>query len=76
MDANRLSKTAKYGIKAMKYSIKSDRASKKAAKARLKLANNQRYIAMTKRKISEMQADPKYKAIIAELRNRYDSVLG
>ena len=76
MDANRLSKTARYGIKAMKYSIKSDRAAKKAAKARLKLANNQRYISMTKRKVSDMQTDPKYAAIIAELRNRYGSVLG
>ena len=76
MDANRLSKTARYGIKAMKYSIKSDKAAKKAAKARLRLANNHRYSAMTKRKVSDMQTDPDYAAIIAELRIRYGAVLG
>lgn len=65
-----------YGVLGMKYSIKSDTAAKKAAKARLKLANNQRYIAMTKHKMSDMQTDPKYKAMIAELRNKYGSVLG
>lgn len=66
LDLGRANKAAK---KMAKYRIK-------AAKARLRLANNQRYIAMTKRKVSDMQTDPKYAATVAELRNRYSSVLG
>lgn len=76
IDANRISKITGYGLRAMKYSVKSDKVAKKAAKTRLKLANNQRYINMTKRRISDMQSDPKYQATIAELRKKYGSVIG
>ena len=54
VDANRLSKTTGYGVKAMKYSIKSDAVAKKAAKARMKIANNERYVAKMNRKISSL----------------------
>lgn len=76
IDANRISKITGYGLKAMSYSVKSDKVAKKAAKIRLKLANNQRYINMTKRRVSDMQSDPKYQATIAELRKKYGSVIG
>ena len=52
IDANRLSKTAAYGAKAMKYSVKSDKVAKKAAKARMKIAKNERYIATMNKKVS------------------------
>lgn len=52
------------------------KVAKKAAKTRLKLANNQRYINMTKRRVSDIQSDPKYQATIAELRKKYGSVIG
>ena len=45
MKANRLSKSAGYGLEAMNYSIKSDKMAKKAAKARMKIAANESYIA-------------------------------
>lgn len=57
MDANRISKTAGYGIKAMKYSIKSDKAAKKAAKIRAKIANDQYYISKMKVKISSISQE-------------------
>ena len=57
IDANRLSKTAGYGAKAMKYSIKSDIVAKKAAKARMKIANNERYIAKMNQKISSLSKE-------------------
>lgn len=55
--ANRISKTTGYGAKAMKYSVKSDVAAMKAAKARKKIASNERYVAMTKRKISSLSKE-------------------
>lgn len=57
IDANRISKTKGYGIKAMKYSIKSDKVAKKAAEARMKMANNERYIATMNRKISSLSQE-------------------
>ena len=57
IDANRISKTSGYGIKAMRYSIKSDKVAAKAAKARMKIANNERYIATMKRKISSLSQE-------------------
>lgn len=74
IDANRLSKTSGYGVRAMKYSVKSDKAAKKAAKARLKIANNARYIEMTKRKVASVESDPKLQKTVAELRKRYSDV--
>lgn len=72
--ANRLSKVTGYGAKAMSYSIKSDKVAKKAAKARMKLANNNRYIEMTKRKMSTIESDPKYKSIVDNIRKQYSTV--
>ena len=78
-------KMAKYRIKEAKVSKKALKAAtdskqlryeQKAAKTRLKLANNQRYINMTKRRMSDIQSDPKYQATISELRKKYGSVLG
>ena len=63
LDANRISKTAGYGIKAMNYSIKSDEVAKRAAKARKKIASNEAYIAMMNRKVSSLSQD--------ELNGRY-----
>lgn len=57
IDADRLSKTAKYGAKAMKYSIKSDKMAKKAAKARMKIANNERYVAKMNQKVSSLSKE-------------------
>lgn len=57
IDANMLSKTTGYGIRAMKYSIKSDVVAKKAAKARMKVANNERYVAKMKQKISTLSKE-------------------
>lgn len=57
IDANRLSKSSGYGVKAMKYSIKSDMVSKKAAKMRKKIANDQYYVAKMKRKISTLSSN-------------------
>ena len=54
IDANRISKNAGYGRKAMKLSIKSDKAAKQAAKARFKIANNDYYITKMKNKISQI----------------------
>lgn len=54
MEANRISKTSGYGLKAMKYSIKADELSRKAAKTRLKIANNEVYIAKMKQKASTL----------------------
>lgn len=66
IDANRLSKTTGYGIKAMKYSIKSDVAAKKAAKIRKKIAGNNYYIAKMNRKISSLSPE--------ELRGAYSFI--
>ena len=58
--ANRISKTAGYGAKAMKYSIKSDKLAQKAAKARMKMASNEAYIKKMKQKasaLSEQEVD-------------------
>lgn len=66
LDANRISKTTGYSMRAMKYSIKSDKVAAKAAKTRMKLANNEAYIAKTKRKISSLSEE--------ELRNGYEFV--
>ena len=57
IDANRISKTSGYGIKAMRYSIKSDKVAAKAEKARMKIANDERYIATMKRKISSLSQE-------------------
>lgn len=54
IDANRLSKSAGYGRKAMKHSVKSDKVAKKAAKARKEMAKNEAYIAMMNRKVSSI----------------------
>ena len=70
-DANRISKSKGYGMKAMKYSIKSDKAAAKAAKARKKMANNQYYITRMKRKASQIpraERDKGYK-FIEQLKN-------
>ena len=56
-EANRKSKTAGYGAKAMKYSIKSDIAAEKAAKARMKIAKNNAYQDMMKRKVSQISKE-------------------
>lgn len=69
-----MSKVTVYGAKAMSYSIKSDKVAKKAAKARMKLANNNRYIEMTKRKMSTIESDPKYKSIVDNIRKQYSTV--
>lgn len=53
-DANRISKSKGYGVKAMKYSIKSDRAAALAAKARKKIAYNEYYIQRMKKKASQV----------------------
>lgn len=74
--ANRLSKVTGYGTKAMQYSIKSDKVAKKAAKARMQLANNNRYIEMTKRKMSTIESDPKYKSIVDNIRKQYSTIFG
>lgn len=71
MKANRLSKTASYGLKAMKYSAKSDKLAKKAAKARLEIAKNDVYIAKMQRKMS---AIPEHE--IATGRVYVDNLLG
>lgn len=52
--ANRISKTAGYGAKAMKESIKSDKLARKAAKARKKIAQNESYIKAMNMKLSEV----------------------
>lgn len=52
--ANRISKTAGYGKKAMRYSIKSDKMARKAAKARMHMAQNEAYIAKMNRKMNEV----------------------
>lgn len=54
IDANRLSKMAPYGKKAMRYSIKSDKMAKRAAKARLKIAKNDLYIGLMNNKINSL----------------------
>lgn len=74
IDANRQSKSAGYGVRAMQYSIKSDKVAKKAAKIRLKLANNAKYIEMTKRKLSSVQNDPKLQQSVSEIRKKYNGV--
>ena len=74
IDANRQSKSAGYGVRAMRYSIKSDKVAKKAAKIRLKLANNTKYIEMTKRKLSSVQNDPKLQQSVSEIRKKYSGV--
>lgn len=57
IDANRLSKSAGYGMKAMKYSVKSDVVAKKAAKVRMKMANDKHYISKMNKKISQLSKD-------------------
>jgi hypothetical protein len=57
IEANRLSKTTGYGVKAMKYSIKSDIVATKAAKARRTIAKNDAYVAMMNRKISSLSQE-------------------
>lgn len=52
IQANRISKTAGYGAKAMRYSVKSDKLARKAAKARLKIATNDVYITKMNQKMS------------------------
>ena len=54
IEANRLSKTAGYGLEVMRWSIKSDEFAKKAAKARLAIANNERYIAKVTQKVNSI----------------------
>lgn len=72
--SNRLSKTKGYGLKAMRYSVKSDKAAAAAAKARYKLAKNESYVEMTRRKVSDVANDPKYRDTINELKKRYSDV--
>ena len=57
IEANRLSKTARYGFEAMKYSVKSDKARKAAAKMRMKMANNTYYAEKINRKINSADAE-------------------
>ena len=57
IEANRLSKTARYGFEAMKYSVKSDKARKIAAKMRMKIANNTYYSEKINRKINSADAE-------------------
>lgn len=57
IDADTLSKSSGYGLKAMKYSIKSDKVAKKAAKARKHIADNNYYIAAMDRKISQISQE-------------------
>ena len=57
MKADRLSKSAVYGLRAMKYSIKSDAVRRKAARARMKIANNNFYKGTLDRKISTISQD-------------------
>lgn len=54
IDANRISKTAGYGLKAMRLSIKSDRFAAKAAKARREVASNTAFIEMMNRRVSSL----------------------
>ena len=54
VEANRLSKSKGYGIRAMKYSVKSDVVAVKAAKARRKISTNNSYINMMNRKVSSL----------------------
>lgn len=53
--ANTLAKMTAYGPKAMKLSVKSDKFAAKAAKAKLKMAKNERFIAVQKIKLSELE---------------------
>lgn len=57
IEANRLSKTARYGSEAMKYSVKSDKARKAAAKMRMQIANNVYYAEKINRKINSADAE-------------------
>jgi hypothetical protein len=57
INANRISKTAGYGAKAIKLSVKSDIAAKKAAKARLNIAQNKVYIDKMNKKISSLTTE-------------------
>lgn len=75
IDANRLSKSTGYGLKAMKWSVKSDEAAKKASKARLKIAKDQNYIAMTKRKVSAVSGDPKYQKQVSMIKKKYPNLI-
>lgn len=54
IDANRLSKSKGYGLKAMKLSVKSDKVAKKAEKTRMRMAKNNLYNEAMKRKISKI----------------------
>ena len=69
INANRISKTVGYGLKAMRYSIKSDIAAKKAAKARMKIANNEFYISRMNQRMSKLSAGDAKK--IQEFKTRY-----
>ena len=64
------------GETARSYTSLDMEAAKKAAKARMKLANNNRYIEMTKRKMSTVESDPKYKSIVDNIRKQYSTVFG
>ena len=68
IEANRLSKTARYGFEAMKYSVKSDEARKSAAKMRMKIAYNNYYIEKMNRKINS--SDLETRKIIEEYINK------
>lgn len=54
LKANRISKTAGYGARAMRYSVKSDKMARKAAKARMTIANNELYITKMNQKLSSV----------------------
>lgn len=74
VDANRLSKSVGYGLRAMKYSVKSDIVRKKAAKVRLKMAKNELYVAATKRKMNTLQDDPNMQRVKALMEEKLAAV--
>lgn len=57
MKANRLSKSAGYGAKAMSYSVRSDRYAKRAAKVRMKIASNDAYISMMNKRARSVSSE-------------------
>ena len=53
-EANKLRRTTAYSGDAEKYAAKADRYTAKAEKARYKIANDNRYIALMRKKVSEL----------------------
>lgn len=59
LEGNAIRRTTDYSGKAEKYASKSDKYTYKAAKVRSLLENDKRYIALTKKKISELTEEQK-----------------